>query len=253
MSLLQWLAELRDDFDLPDKQWRVATMLALRLDWPHGRTGYASVAQLRQDADASKQTVWRSTKRLCDEGRLKRTKRGGHRGRGGRESSQWAIVLRSEGSTGETRPQGSTGETLGSEGSNDHAGRFHSSVPPTRPSGLTAAAQAPAAPPAPVRADREAVRHVAGYAGLTREQAETAVTELAGHVVPASQLAYILKITSKAKLRKAAGLAGRGAPRTGTAAAKPPWCGKCDEHTRQTEDDQGRPARCPDCHPLVSR
>ena len=253
MSLLQWLAELRDDFDLPDKQWRVATMLALRLEWPHGRSGYASVAQLMEDAAASKQTVWRSTKRLCDAGRLKRTKRGGHRGRGARESSQWAIVLRSEGSTGETTPEGSTGETLGSEGSNDHAGRFHSSVPPTRPSGLTAAAQAPAAPPAPVRADREAVRHVAGYAGLTLEQAETAVAELAGHVVPASQLAYVRKITSKPKFRTAAGLPGRAARRAGTPAAKPGWCGKCDERTRQIEDDQGRLARCPDCHPLVSR
>jgi hypothetical protein len=32
---------------------------------------------------------------------------------------------------------------------------------------------------------------------------------------------------------------------------KPPWCGTCDERTRLTEDDEGRPKRCPDCHPLV--
>lgn len=29
--------------------------------------------------------------------------------------------------------------------------------------------------------------------------------------------------------------------------AKPAWCGRCDEHTRQVGDP---PARCPDCHPL---
>ena len=30
---------------------------------------------------------------------------------------------------------------------------------------------------------------------------------------------------------------------------KPPWCGECDETTRQTGDP---PARCPVCHPLAS-
>jgi hypothetical protein len=34
-----------------------------------------------------------------------------------------------------------------------------------------------------------------------------------------------------------------------TAAAKPPWCGTCDETTRQTGDP---PKRCPNCHPLTS-
>ncbi|WP_189257330.1 hypothetical protein [Lentzea flava] len=27
------------------------------------------------------------------------------------------------------------------------------------------------------------------------------------------------------------------------------WCGTCDERTRQVELDDGRPARCPQCHP----
>jgi hypothetical protein len=31
---------------------------------------------------------------------------------------------------------------------------------------------------------------------------------------------------------------------------KPPWCGHCNETTRQTEDDNGTPRRCPTCHPL---
>ncbi|MFB4320705.1 hypothetical protein [Actinomadura sp. 21ATH] len=31
------------------------------------------------------------------------------------------------------------------------------------------------------------------------------------------------------------------------------WCGKCsDEVKRQREDDEGRPYRCPDCHPLAT-
>lgn len=32
---------------------------------------------------------------------------------------------------------------------------------------------------------------------------------------------------------------------------RPAWCGKCDEHTRQRENDEGMPYRCPSCHPLV--
>jgi hypothetical protein len=34
--------------------------------------------------------------------------------------------------------------------------------------------------------------------------------------------------------------------------AKPVWCGDCNERTRQIELDDGRPARCPVCHPLRS-
>lgn len=38
---------------------------------------------------------------------------------------------------------------------------------------------------------------------------------------------------------------------------KPPWCGTCDERTRQleiTNPDTGRPAAraCPDCHPYLA-
>lgn len=31
--------------------------------------------------------------------------------------------------------------------------------------------------------------------------------------------------------------------------ATPAWCGKCERQTHMREDDQGRPYRCPDCHP----
>ena len=32
---------------------------------------------------------------------------------------------------------------------------------------------------------------------------------------------------------------------------KPPWCGKCEERTRQLENAEGLPYRCPRCHPLA--
>lgn len=32
---------------------------------------------------------------------------------------------------------------------------------------------------------------------------------------------------------------------------RPAWCGDCDEHTRQRENDAGLPYRCPKCHPLA--
>lgn len=31
----------------------------------------------------------------------------------------------------------------------------------------------------------------------------------------------------------------------------PAWCEKCDERTRLREDDDGKPARCAECHPLT--
>jgi Helix-turn-helix domain len=39
------------------------------------------------------------------------------------------------------------------------------------------------------------------------------------------------------------------------AAARPSWCGSsgCDERTRIREDSDGRPFRCPRCHPQASR
>lgn len=40
------------------------------------------------------------------------------------------------------------------------------------------------------------------------------------------------------------------APAAVTPAPRPKWCGVCDERTRHREDAQGRPYRCPECHPL---
>lgn len=32
-----------------------------------------------------------------------------------------------------------------------------------------------------------------------------------------------------------------------------PWCGTCREATRMVEDDDGRPSRCPSCHPKAAQ
>ncbi len=38
------------------------------------------------------------------------------------------------------------------------------------------------------------------------------------------------------------------------AAERPPWCGRCNEHTSRREDADGADAgRCPECHPLAGR
>jgi hypothetical protein len=44
---------------------------------------------------------------------------------------------------------------------------------------------------------------------------------------------------------------GRAPSKRRSPLAKPPWCGACDETTRQWENpDTGLPMRCPACHPL---
>jgi hypothetical protein len=41
------------------------------------------------------------------------------------------------------------------------------------------------------------------------------------------------------------------APRRLPAASRPPWCGKCSDEIRRQIDMEGKPARCPACHPLT--
>ena len=45
--------------------------------------------------------------------------------------------------------------------------------------------------------------------------------------------------------------AARASPPGPPAAAEDPWCGQCDKKTHQREDSDGRPYRCPECHPLA--
>lgn len=41
-------------------------------------------------------------------------------------------------------------------------------------------------------------------------------------------------------------------PPASSAWTRPPWCGHCDEATRQLQLDDGAITRCPDCHPLTA-
>lgn len=43
----------------------------------------------------------------------------------------------------------------------------------------------------------------------------------------------------------------RANPPGSPAAAIAPWCGQCDPRTHLREDDDGRPFRCPECHPAI--
>ena len=46
---------------------------------------------------------------------------------------------------------------------------------------------------------------------------------------------------------------GRANPPGSPPPEKPPWCGQCDERSRQIEvGESGVPAQCPNCHPLAS-
>ncbi|MCP2339203.1 hypothetical protein [Actinomadura rupiterrae] len=50
---------------------------------------------------------------------------------------------------------------------------------------------------------------------------------------------------------RARGAPGRTGPTGPAGRAVPPWCGQCsDDVKRQIELDDGRVARCPECHPL---
>ncbi|WP_326565103.1 hypothetical protein VSH64_24990 [Amycolatopsis rhabdoformis] len=44
----------------------------------------------------------------------------------------------------------------------------------------------------------------------------------------------------------------RGTGAKGSLRSVDAWCGECDERTRQIELDDGRPKRCPACHPQRS-
>jgi hypothetical protein len=76
---------------------------------------------------------------------------------------------------------------------------------------------------------------------------DTAVSSSVSHTTPTRRVGSTEKHTSDPSRAN-----GRASP-PGPAdrAAKPPWCGKCDEATRLLGDDE--PRRCPDCHPLTAQ
>ena len=84
---------------------------------------------------------------------------------------------------------------------------------------------------------------------IRRALADESVTERPWPLVRAAMLAVARDPESKHPGR----LLGDGpwweTPAPRSAPRRPPWCGSCDERTRLLEDDQGRPYRCPECHP----
>lgn len=80
-----------------------------------------------------------------------------------------------------------------------------------------------------------------------RSRRDKPVTDTVSHSTP-SRRDGTSKNDVPVPSRAASGRANpAGSP---AAAAKPPWCGKCDENTRMLGDDL--PRRCPECHPLAA-
>ena len=126
-----WLKAIRDHPEpLPAEQFRVLTMLALRLDWTSGE-GFASTRQLAADARASKSTVLRATDWARQAGLLKEVKRGHRLGDGRTRATEWALI--SQGVSSDTLK---TVVKVSAEQSQGVTGVPHQEpVPPSRPVG----------------------------------------------------------------------------------------------------------------------
>jgi hypothetical protein len=103
-----------------------------------------------------------------------------------------------------------------------------------------------AALPLPIRADASRTRaswrtHLAHCleAGWTPPRIVEVVTEQSweGTRKPSAVLTHRLRELATAN------------PAHDVATARPDWCGTCDEATRHVDDLDGRPRRCPGCHP----
>ena len=129
-----WLKAIRDHPEpLPAEQFRVLTMLALRLDWTSGE-GFASTRQLAADARASKSTVLRATDWARQAGLLKEVKRGHRLGDGRTRATEWALI--SQGVSSDTLK---TVVKVSAEQSQGVTGVPHQEpVPPSRPVGSSA-------------------------------------------------------------------------------------------------------------------
>jgi hypothetical protein len=68
-------------------------------------------------------------------------------------------------------------------------------------------------------------------------------------VAPDAGIPAAGKPADKKKYKTSSRARGRASEEVKT---RPAWCGQCDERTRQAEDDDGIPRRCPLCHPLAA-
>lgn len=115
-------------------------------------------------------------------------------------------------------------------------------------------AQAPAAPtpgvrflaslPASCRPDQHAVARLAPKVERLLASDEWTPDSLRRRLTAGIESAHS---PAGALVRRLEGLA---LPK-GAEPGRPAWCGECDSHTRQRENAQGLPYRCPKCHPLA--
>ncbi len=88
----RWLVAIRDHPERPPAVQRlVLQCLALRLDWRTG-SGFASVAEVAEDADASEPTVRRATSWARRAGLLLQTRRGHRLGNGQVAATEWKLT-----------------------------------------------------------------------------------------------------------------------------------------------------------------
>lgn len=92
--------------------------------------------------------------------------------------------------------------------------------------------------------------HIAEVLGIEEEDGAKVWEQLKPRC-QTSPIRYIDSIYGNGDLRAIADQvlsASTGAPRP----AMPEWCGGCDSQTRQVENEDGVPRRCPNCHPLTA-
>lgn len=93
------------------------------------------------------------------------------------------------------------------------------------------------------------LRPVWSTRSIRRALADEAVVERPWPLVRSAMLAVARDPESKQPGRLAHDGPWWAQEPPGPAIPRRPWCGQCDERTRQREDGEGRPFRCPDCHP----
>jgi len=102
------------------------------------------------------------------------------------------------------------------------------------------------APPSP------SVEFIAAAAGVDDDEAKRILDEIRRRHRPEKLGAYVRAMTPGDIAEHRDELRASVAEKP----PKPPWCGICDERTRQRQHEDGdriRVGRCPDCHPLAKR
>lgn len=135
---------------------------------------------------------------------------------------------------------------IGEADGEDHADAGWLDGTPVEPAAPSAGVRFLAQLPAICRPDSRAVPRLAPLVETLLARGEwtwdtllrrlTAGIESAG-TPPGALIRRLEKLVDEAQAQK------------GAKSDRPAWCGECDEHTRQRENDEGLPYRCPKCNP----